>query len=248
MVRAAQKFGLDLTGGLIATFGVLSVILAFSLWQPYREEIELSDTARRILLGERFNPNQLGALKREVDGAAPNQLSPLGLNSVAVIRLRLLETDWGSESKRADMKAALGSALAIDPNNSFLWLAKYSLQDPAARTSKYGLGLLNMSYLSGPNEAWIAIKRSPLAAGVFSSLSSELSERVASEFVGLVTSGLYSEATNSLVVLQEPARQKILGRLAQVDRVDRLEFRKALRASNLNWPVPGLVEPPARPY
>ena len=54
------------------------------------------------------------------------------------------------------------------------------------------LTLLRMSYWSGPNEAWIAVRRNSLALGVFPSLPGDLAEQALSEFVGLVRSGLYS--------------------------------------------------------
>jgi hypothetical protein len=174
------------------------------------------------------------------------------MNDVAVIRLQLVEHELTISNRQsvasdfADLETAVTAALAEDPNNSFLWLADYWLQDPSARAADRGLKFLHMSYLLGPNEAWIAVKRNPLALKTFSSLPSELEEQVVSEFVGLVRSGLYWDASNILAGSEPAVREKLLGELVRIREDNRVEFAKVLRRNLDDARVPGVSGPSSR--
>ncbi len=254
MARLTRKSKPYLVKSLTASLGVLSIIWTLSSWSANGTEAELASFAQRILLGEVFGSDQSNALKLALDTTSASRPSALALDSIAVIRLRLVENalssgDRGaSASERKELGIALTSALSDDPTNSFLWLADYWLQKTAVATSDEALRLLNMSYLLGPNEAWIAVKRNPLAIGIFSSLPNELSERVKAEFVGMVRSGLDLDAIHSLSVSQDHVREQMLGQLVQIKEVDRIEFAKLLRSKDIEWSVPGVVESTARPF
>ena len=56
------------------------------------------------------------------------------------------------------------------------------------------LEYLRMSYLMGPNEGWIALKRNVLALAVFERLSLDVAEMAICELTNLLSSGLIREA------------------------------------------------------
>jgi hypothetical protein len=56
------------------------------------------------------------------------------------------------------------------------------------------LEYLRMSYLMGPNEGWIALKRNVLALAVFERLPLDVAEMAIRELANLLSSGLIREA------------------------------------------------------
>jgi len=220
----------------------------------YRTERPLEDAAQGILLGEAYSDAQFGAIKDQLTASPPGPFSASGSINNAVVRLSLLEHELqvanGSNSPDLqELERALEAALAKSPASSFLWLAQCWIKHLRAGVASYDLQLLNMSYRTGPNEAWIALKRNPLALSAFPTLPEKLAEQALSEFAGLVRSGLYADAAKILAGSGWPVRDKLLGRLAQVPEGDRRQFAHALEAKNLEGvAVPGVEERPRRPF
>jgi hypothetical protein len=251
MAGPSEKFGFGLVRTLAAAFGICSITWAVFSSSFYGPEALFRSSAQRILAGDNFSSEQLDLLKLKIGSTSAERVRSTALSDIATIRLRLWETRQraGDASDLADLKRALSTALAEDPNDSFLWLIEYGIQDIAARASDSGLKFLRMSYLTGPNEAWIAVRRNPLALAAFSSLPDDLAKQAVSEFSDLVQSGLYQDASNILAGPGWAVRDKLLGRLAQVDESDRREFAKVVGRMNLqDVVIPGVAAPPARRF
>lgn len=241
----------------IAIFGICAIAWAIDIILIYRAEASLAGTAQGILSGDKFSSAQLNAMKRQLEAAPAKPLQASALSSAAIIRLRLLEEELkagnrepaAALSSMADLQTAVSAALAQSPTNSFMWLTDFwlgRLRNPNANTD---LNLLRMSYRSGPNEAWIAVRRNPLALGVFASLPSDLADQALSEFVGLVRSGLYTDASNILTGPGWAVREQLLSRLAEVDEAERRGFSRALGSKDLGGvTVPGVEKRPPRPF
>src|SRR5258708_1958531 len=214
----------------IAIFGICAIAWAIGAILVYRTDASLADTAQRILSGDKFNAAQLSAMKRQLDAAPARPLQASALSSVAVIRLLLLEDELKagnrqpSASDLVELQMVVSAALAQSPTSSFMWLIDFWLKRLRGESADGDLNLLRMSYWSGPNEAWIAVRRNPLALGVFPSLPSELAEQVLSEFVGLVRSGLYADASNILTGPGWAIHERLLSRLVEVDEDNRRGF------------------------
>ena len=194
-------------------------------------------------------------MKRKLDLTSlawPTQAS--ALSNVAIIRLFLLEHDLEAGTQRppaldlAELQAAVNAARAHSPTSSFMWLTDLWLRRLRGEPADGNSGLLRMSYLFGPNEAWIAIRRNPLALSLLPSVPTDLAEQAISEFVGLVRSGLYAYASRILSGPGWPMREQLVGRLAHLDEADRRRFAKALAADNVGVSVPGVDERPSRPF
>ena len=239
--------------GLIAIFGICAIAWAIDVIPTYRMDSPYAGIAERILSGDKFNAAQLNAIRREMDAAPVSPVQASALSGATVIRLLLLEDGMKpdnhqpSASDLADVQMAVSATLSQSPTNSFVWLTDFWLKRRQVDSADFNL--LRMSYRSGPNEAWIAVRRNPLALGVFPSLPSDLAEQTLSEFAGLVRSGLYADASNILVGPGWAIHEQLLGRLVQVDEADRRRFAKVLESKNLDSAmVPGIGERPARPF
>jgi hypothetical protein len=236
----------------IVIFAICAIAWAIDVFLIYRAEASLADTAQRVLSGEKFNAAQLSAMKHQLDAARSNPLQASALSGAAVIRLLLLQEPGNRQPSPPDLvelQTVVSAALARSPTSSFMWLTDLWLRRLRGESVDSILNLLRMSYWSGPNEAWIAVRRNPLALGIFASLPSELAELTVSEFVGLVRSGLYLDASNILAGSGWAIHEQLLGRLAEVSEADRRGFARALADKNLdNVTVPGLDARPSRPF
>jgi hypothetical protein len=253
---APRSVWLGVLRGLTAVFGICSIAWAVFSVTVNHAEAPFAGAAWDILRGESFDSAKLSELKQQLDSTPADQLRPVALVDVAVIRLRLLEMKLTEGAVRAgspdfdDLDAAFAAALSRNPSNSFLWFADYWLGRVRGDATDRAIKPLRMSYETGPNEAWIAQRRNPVALGNFSSLPLDLAEQALSEFGRLVRSGLYRDAANILAGPGWPVRQQLLSRLAPLDEADRYAMARELAHKNLDGvSVPGVPdERPSRPF
>ena len=237
----------------IAIFGICAIAWAIDVIPTYRTDAPFVDIAERILSGDRFNAAQLSAMRRQLDTTPVTPVQASALSGAAVIRLLLFENEMNATNRQpsvsdlADLQTVVSTTLSQSPTNSFVWLMDFWLKRRQVDSADFGL--LRMSYRSGPNEAWIALRRNPQALGAFQSLPGDLAEQALSEFAGLVRSGFYADASNILAGPGWAVHEQLLNRLAQVDEAARRSFASVLESKNLDHvSVPGVVERPPRPF
>jgi hypothetical protein len=240
---------------IVAIFGICAIAWAVNAVLVYRRTTLLAETAQRALSGDRFNATQLSAMKRLLDTAPTETLQASDASNAAVVRLLLLEDELRagnhqpSTSELVELQMAVRAAIGQSPTNSFMWLTDLWLKRLRGESAEADLNLLRMSYWSGPNEAWIAVRRNPLAMSIFPSLPGDLAEQALSEFVELVRSGLYADASNILAGPGWAIREQLLGRLVAVDETHRRGFARALGSRDIDGvTVPGVPERPSRPF
>lgn len=242
--------------GFIAIFGICAVAWAIDVIPTYRMDAPYAGIAERILWGDKFNPAQLDAMRRQLDVASVRPVQASALSGAAVIRLLLLEDGMKAGTRQplaadlADLQMAVSATLSQSPTDSLVWLADFWLKRRQVDSTDFSL--LRMSYRSGPNEAWIALRRNPIALGVFQSLPSDLAEQTLSEFAGLVHSGLYADAANILAGPGWAVHEQLLSHLVQVDVAARRSFASVLDSKNLDHVsvpgVPAVVERHPGPF
>ena len=256
-MRPDGKFQGNLLRGLVrivvAIGGGCSIAWALSTYPTFRHETAFAAAAQHILSGEQYSAKQLNELRSELDASSVSSFRPSVLNDIAVVRIRLVEADLAlgqvSAVELETLQGSIDIALDRNPTRSFLWLADYRLQELRSGSAAADLGLLRMSYQTGPNEGWIAVKRNPIALGVFSSLLDETKSRVIAEFSGLVRSWLYEDAANILTGPGWPVHQRLLDGLAQLDEGHRRRFAKILETRDIeDVIVPGVKQRPPRPF
>ncbi len=234
----------------VAVGGGCSIAWALLAYPSLRHETAVAAAAQHILLGEKYSAEQLNELRSELGVNSAISLRPSALNDIAMIRLRFVEAGLASgRASAADLDSlqrSIDVALNHNPARSFLWLTEYWLRSGSGPADP---GLLRMSYQTGPNEAWIAIRRNPTALAVFPSLSEDLKGRAIAEFAGLVRSWLFQEAGNILAGPGWPVRERLLNGLARLDEGHRSRFARALEARDIeDVVVPGVQQRPSRPF
>jgi hypothetical protein len=217
-------------------------------------EAGLSQIAAHIIAGDTYKSDVMEDLRVEVARRQPS-LRPSMLGKVAIFDVRLTEDairsgDQHSIDKSCDeLGTAINLALSGTPSDSFLWLARYWLENLQSGFEPDHLRDLRASYVFGPNEAWIAVTRDRYALAAFPELPTDLSEAAISEFVGLVRSGLDSEAVEMVAEAGAALRHSLLGPLSVLPERDRRSFAKALYDRDIyDITVPGIDRPSSRPW
>lgn len=248
-----------MTRTLVAALGICAIGWALEVIPVYRASSPIIEVSERILAGDDFTSAQLDAMRRDLVVAPGEPLLASAESGTVTIGLRRFEDQLKQEAPKAaaqgvvltdvdELHSRALSALALAPTDSFMWLSLFWLSQHGEFV-RNDLDLLRMSYSTGKNEGWIAVRRSPLALGMLGKLPDGLASQALGEFVRLLQSGLYTVAANILAGPAWPVRDRLLQQLGAVDEVDRNAFAKAIDAKDL----PGIEIPlpetrPNRPF
>jgi hypothetical protein len=243
-------------GPLLARVIVAAVALGAIWWSistapRFWSEMVIVEIAPHVVAGETYKSEVLDSLVAPEN--QPLHFRPSTLSKVAIIRLRMAEEAIASgavdtiDSKLDQLRETISDSLANSPMDPFLWLVLYWVDNTRYGYAPERLDDLRMSYTLGPNEAWIATRRSRFALAVYSVLPADLAESAIAEFVGLVRSGLDSEAADIIVGPGWPIRQVLLARLDTLREPIRRKFAQVLDRREITG-VPGIVPPAMRPW
>ena len=253
MGRAALNLRTVLTRISTTIFAAAALSWAIAVAPNFWSEAAIAQAAKQIIAGETYNPAILNRLDAALQSG--EVLRPAILSKAAIIRLRRSEDVIASGDVQAinanltDLGRYIDDALANTPADSFLWLARFWLENGRNGVNAKDLSDLKMSYALGRNEGWIAIKRSRVVMAVYPKLPPDLAEASVSEFVGLVRSGLYIDAADILTGPGWPIRDRLMARLGGVSESNRLAFAKLLYDRNVDSvSVPGIDPRPQRPW
>ncbi|HWF46898.1 MAG TPA: hypothetical protein VG168_07835 [Bryobacteraceae bacterium] len=114
--------------------------------------------------------------------------------------------------------------LSCAPRNSLVWLVAFSLKILHGQPDEQALDLLEMSYETSPNEAWIGIRRIIAATPILALLSPPLREKVLAEFEQLARSGFVYEAARSYAGASTSTRPLLLDRIQRLDAWQQKSF------------------------
>jgi len=246
--------GADLRTGLARLFLVIAGGLALfwvSMALPtFRADAGIVEIAKAVVAGETFRPGLLDAIVSKAEGGEGSSFRSSVQGKAAVILLRLAEDTLRSNDKeRSDKRLdsltqIIDTALANAPSDPFLWLARFWVDDSRHGFTVRHVPDLRMSYNLGRYEGWIAIKRNPLALAILPKLPSDVSELTILEFVGLVRSGLVSEAADIAAGTSPGLRGLLFARLKELSLDQRRAFAHRFYVKELDdVPVPGISPP-----
>jgi hypothetical protein len=237
---------------ILVRFAFLSLGIASFIWGAtvlpvFWREAPIERIARHIVRGE---PYKIEVLERQIptlDTIENSKIcNPVARWSSAIIRLRILEQVEHAEYRpthEESLKIALGkslrSSLSCSAAEPFLWLILYWLETQKDLAPIH-LNYLQISYLLGPNEGWIAVKRNPLAFALYDKLPTDLKAQAMTEFISLVRSGFYQQAADIFTTSAWPIHNAILSQLALLPDSNRETFAKILRERGLDIKVPGV--------
>lgn len=179
---------------------------------------------------------------------------PGSLQSAAVIHLRLVERAMETSSQQAagsaldQLISSVRKSLECAPSDSFLWFVLYWAETARNGVNPSYLDFLRLSYKYGPNEGWIALKRSPYALAVFEQLPAATAGQVVAEFAGLVNSGFHNEAAKILLGASKHIQSRLLQSLASLPERQRVDFANEIHRQGYNLAVPGVAPHEARPW
>ena len=216
---AIQRLAVLALGGAGLVWGLLALPTS-----------ETSDNLRNIethlLQSETFDSK---ALAVELTSPAAEAVS--ACDSSSQTALLLMEMDLTQAALRAgavddfdrhanSLEARSKETLSCAPRDSLVWLVAFSLKILHGQSDRQALDLLEMSYETSPNEAWIGIRRIIAAMPVLALLSQPLQDKVLAEFEQLVRSGFVYEAARSYAGASTSTRALLL------DRIQRLEAKE----------------------
>lgn len=233
--------------GLLLAGGLAGVLWSIALLPGFWRSVAAGDAVARVIADDRFKPGTLTNVLRgiEVETTAVFPRSGL-LRADALVRLRLAEEAMARKSsEEADREVAVAEntvklALAVSPGDSFLWLMLYSVE-----TNRNGLALENIRYLDrsyvvGPREGWISLRRNRLALAIFPMLNSATRSAVISEFAEMVDADFIEDTAQNLMGIGWQYREQLLKALDSADVVSRQGLYKRLSAVGIKLSIPGI--------
>jgi len=245
---------------LLFRCAVLAVAIISAAWAAYAlpilsKQSPLQQMAPHIIDGRIFKPAVMTAMGEKVDAMMAAPLDrPAILGSAALFRLRVLELaiyDGPAENVDAlmlSLDTTIRRSLANSPEDPFLWLVLFWLENTRNGFSKENLKYLRMSYVTGPNEGWVALRRNRFSLALFSQLPDDLARQAVAEFAGLVEAGFSYAAAEILISSGWKIRDKLVSALAGTDLSSRIDFAKAVYQLGYDINVPGVELPDQRPW
>jgi hypothetical protein len=239
LTGTTRNFKLFLAGGAPAIARVTIAAFAFGAFAwvasaapKFWAEVVIVQIVPHVLAGETYQTKVLDHLAMQEDHT--KQIRPSTLSKIAIIDLRRTEEAIASgavdniDPMLDHLRDETSNSLANAPNDPFLWLVLFWLDNTRYGFADQHLGYLRMSYSLGPNEAWISTRRNRFALAIFPALSADLAEAAIEEFAGLVRSQRYVEAANIVAGPGRPIRQTLLARLNDLKGPDRRRFARLL--------------------
>ncbi|WP_038973335.1 hypothetical protein [Bradyrhizobium genomosp. III] len=242
--REPLKSGIQ---ALLILLGAVGAAWPTILLPQFRSAIPAKEVAAHIVADDHFKVDELNRISASML-AIPNPWMTRSdlVRSEALIRLRIEEESsrrGRKEESDRDAAAAYGrlkSSLALSPMDSFLWLMLYSIEISRNGFDEGAIGLLNESYVTGPLEGWIALRRNKLALAAFAALPVAMQARVVSEFAGLVDADFTDVAALNLMGVGWPQLDRLLAGVANINAIPREAFARRLRREGLKVNVPGV--------
>jgi hypothetical protein len=227
-------------------------ILVFpSCWQL----LTLQPIAAGVLNREVFAPNALVPLIPVLNEIEQTRYCrPKALQSAAIIRLRLAESAIAAGDRAAlderliALEHSIHQALSCEPSDAFLWMILTWLDGLRRGPREQQLTYLRQSYLLGPHEGWVAVRRNRLALSMFPRLPTDIAESAVHEFAEMVQSWIYWESIAIFTGPGWPIHQQLLASLKDVGIRQREAFYTALYGEGYDVVVPGVRPRDPRPW
>lgn len=234
---------------VLVMFGLTGAAWA-TLVLPTLKSVALArDLERGMIVGDNFKLAALeSALSRLPEDRPDVMERSVLVRTEAFVRLRIADltmqhgSQEGAEHAAILATTSIRSSIVLDPCASFNWFMLYSININLDGFDQKYVKYLAESYLLGPREGWISVRRNRLALAAFSSLSEPLKEVVVLEFAAMVRSDLVEEAVINLTTVGWTYRERLLAGLEQVDLSDRKRFAIRLSEEGARAEVPGIVQ------
>jgi hypothetical protein len=240
---------------LTALFGLASIAWGLSAYPALSRYAPLEQISAGIIDRYAYKPQALAAFTPLVEAAEHDPYcQPEAMLGAAVVRLRLAEDAIGRGARDAidaDLQAldrTTRQALSCSPADPFLWMTLSWLDGAREGFKTDQLQFLRLSYATGPNEGWVAVRRNRFALSMFERLPADLADLSLSEFARMLESGIFEETIAIFTGPGWSVRDKLLPRLAGVQERYRDAFAKALNRLGYDVTIPGITRAEFRPW
>jgi hypothetical protein len=240
---------------ILIFLGIASAVWSVEVLPLFWNQSAIEHVATRVLSGNLFRAEVMADLAPSLEAIElEDSCRPSAMRSAAIIRLRLAEQalaeidDNTVQGTLAAARGSIGRSLACNPDDPFLWMALYWVDNVWDGFKSKNLDFIRLSYQLGPNEGWIAIKRNRLSLVIFRSLPPDIAKMAIREFRLLLKSGFYSPSAVTLAALGTLERNILLSHLRDVPQRDRDTLSKTLYRLGYDIPIPGTRAPDRRPW
>ncbi|MCL8485495.1 MULTISPECIES: hypothetical protein [Bradyrhizobium] len=190
----------------------------------------------RLLRFETFTP---GAANRALQLAQANPVSACdshAQHTLLLLEIPLLDAALRAgavkefDQRMAAMEERTRLTLSCAPRDSFAWLVAFGLALGHGHLDDSAFALLAQSYQTGPNEAWIAVRRTILASPVITRAPDGVKAEILDEFGTLVRRGFVDVVAKAYVSAPSQAQALLKSRIDQLDSRAQTSFAKAVES------------------
>ncbi|UQR65381.1 hypothetical protein LRP30_09105 [Bradyrhizobium sp. C-145] len=227
--------------------GLASVLWSVSVFPSFWLTAAARTVSEQVLKQVRFRPGALAEILNRMQAQPVRTPSPPELaRAEALIQLQAgedaLERNGSTEAdhrlETAERKIQL--TLAVYPTDSFLWLMMYSIDTTRNGFRRECISYLHQSYMTGPLEGWVALRRNRLALSVFALLERKTQDSVIAEFAKMVDAEFIEIAMANLTGVGWEERVRLLSNLVSVDISRRETLARKLAQIGVKADVPGI--------
>jgi len=192
----------------------------------------------QLLRSDVYEPAQAKLTYDELESVGLGNCEADAQTALLLLQLHLAENSLRTgaaaqfDEQLNDLTVHVSRALSCAPRLSYLWLLYFWSQTLSGLLDKRSIEILAMSYETGPNEGWIAIRRNASAMAVVPLAPDQLAKRIIKEFGLLVRDGFLREAAASYSVAAFPVRSALQTELFRLNNFRQTEFWKAVRERN----------------
>ncbi|MBR1335191.1 hypothetical protein [Bradyrhizobium ottawaense] len=234
---------------VLRLLGLVGVVWSAISLPVFCAELPTKGVVARILIDDSFRLNVLNELLAAMSGERRQLVQRSDhMRAEGLIRLRIAEgpVAWKrSEEVDQDTASAIQSirwSLAMNPADSFMWMTLYTLESAYKGSGERAVAYLDQSYVVGPFEGWIILRRNKTALAAFSSLDSVAQQKVSSEFAAIVEAGFTDVALHNLTSVGWSHKNRLLAGLQRSDIASRQLLAKRLADQGFEVDVPGVAK------
>jgi hypothetical protein len=221
--------------GLIVAIGCCSLAWAVIVLPRSEAADEFRDLENQLLQFTSFSSTSVAsALKSGAVGA----LSPCdthGQHALLLLEIPLSDVALRSgavrefDRRNESLESRARQILSCAPRDSFAWLILFGAGIQHGRLDAQTFDLLAMSYETSPNEAWIAIRRSVLAAPVVLSAPQPIQDKILAEFRALIRDGFVEMPAQAYLRASVAVRALLQSQVEKLDERAQKRFSDALQ-------------------
>jgi hypothetical protein len=117
------------------------------------------------------------------------------------------------------------------PRDSLTWLLLFGLEVERGQLNDHSFDLLQASYETSPNEAWVGVRRVAIAMPVVLAAPKPIQQKILTEFQNLVMNGFREIPASCYLRASAPVRALLQSRIEQLDSASQKAFSEALAAA-----------------